>query len=237
VNQTATGPDRIAAELAADLNAGFAALFEAHQNVLFSTALRICGRWADAEDFTATAFLRAFRALSGYDRERIAALRTRPWLLTILLNAWRNQVRTAARQPREVLDAELPEPEAGGASVEAQAERHETSRELAALLDLLPDRQRVAVVLRHVADLPIAEVASVLGCPPDLPGVGLLTAAMALLVTPLAFGREQGWPAWTWTCLGASVVAFAGFTGFERRRAARGGDPVINWPGRPWPGS
>jgi len=62
----------------------------------------------------------------------------------------------------------------------------------------------------------------------DLPGVGLLTAAMALLVTPLAFGREQGWPAWTWACLGASVIAFTGFTGFERRRAARGGDPVIN---------
>jgi DNA-directed RNA polymerase specialized sigma24 family protein len=142
VNQTATGPDRIAAELAADLDAGFAALFEAHQHVLFSTALRICGGWADAEDLTATAFLRAFRALSGYDRERIAALRTRPWLLTILLNAWRNQVRTAARQPRVVLDAEPPEPEARGVSVEAQAER-------------------------HVADLPIAEVASVLGCPPS----------------------------------------------------------------------
>jgi len=138
VNQTATGPDRIAAELAADLDAGFAALFGAHRHVLFSTALRICGSWADAEDLTATAFLRAFRALSGYDRERIAA-----------------------RQPRVVLD-------------------------------LFPDRQRVAV---------------------DLPGVGLLTAAMALLVTPLAFGREQGWPAWTWACLGASVVAFAGFTG------------------------
>ena len=137
MNQTAPRPDRIAAELAADLDAGFAALFEAHQHVLFSTALRICGGWADAEDLTATAFLRAFRALSGYDRERIAALRTRPWLLTILLNAWRNQVRTAARQPRVVLDAELPEPVARGASVEAQAERHETSRELAALLDLL----------------------------------------------------------------------------------------------------
>ena len=62
----------------------------------------------------------------------------------------------------------------------------------------------------------------------DLPGVSLLTAAMALLVTPLAFGREQGWPAWTWACLAASVVAFAGFTAFERRLAARGGDPVIN---------
>jgi RNA polymerase sigma-70 factor (ECF subfamily) len=171
VNQT-TGPDRVAAELAADLDAGFATLFEAHRNVLFSTALRICGRWADAEDLTAAAFLRAYRALSGYERERIASMRTRPWLLTILLNAWRNQVRTAARRPREVLDAEPPEPEARGASAgaaasaEAQAERHETSRELAALLDQLPGRQRVAVVLRYVADLPIAEVASVLGCPP-----------------------------------------------------------------------
>ena len=63
-----------------------------------------------------------------------------------------------------MLDAELPEPEARGASVEAQAERHETSRELAALLDLLPDRRRITVVLRYVADLPIAEVTSVLGC-------------------------------------------------------------------------
>ena len=59
MDQTATGPDRIAVELAADLDAGFAALFEAHQNVLFSTALRICGRWADAEDLTAAAFLRS----------------------------------------------------------------------------------------------------------------------------------------------------------------------------------
>jgi len=64
--------------------------------------------------------------------------------------------------------------------------------------------------------------------PLDLPGVALLTVAMALLVTPLAFGREQGWPAWTWVSLGASLAAFAAFTGFERRLAARGGDPVIN---------
>ena len=64
--------------------------------------------------------------------------------------------------------------------------------------------------------------------PLDLPGVGLLTVAMALLVTPLAFGREQGWPAWTWVSLGASLAAFAAFTGFEGRLAARGGDPVIN---------
>jgi hypothetical protein len=73
-----------------------------------------------------------------------------------------------------------------------------------------------------VADLPIAEGGERARLPAgDLPGVGLLTAAMALLVTPLAFGREQGWPAWTWTCLGASVVAFAGFNRLRAAAAAR----------------
>src|SRR5207247_10938373 len=62
----------------------------------------------------------------------------------------------------------------------------------------------------------------------DPPRSSLVRAPMALLSTPLAFVREQGWPAWTWACLAASVVAFAGFTAFERRLAARGGDPVIN---------
>ena len=53
MDQTATGPDRIAAELAADLDAGFAAIFEAHQNVLFSTALRICPSCRNARRITA----------------------------------------------------------------------------------------------------------------------------------------------------------------------------------------
>src|ERR1700761_6550971 len=50
----------------------------------------------------------------------------------------------------------------------------------------------------------------------DLTGVGLLTAASALLIVPLIQGRELGWPAWTYLMLAASVVLLALFVVSER---------------------
>jgi MFS family permease len=61
----------------------------------------------------------------------------------------------------------------------------------------------------------------------DVAGAATLTAALALLVMPLALGRSQGWPAWTWLCLAASVPAIAGFVCLQRRTADRGGSPLI----------
>ncbi|TDC75510.1 RNA polymerase sigma factor [Actinomadura sp. 7K507] len=148
-----------------DLDAGFAELYEAYRGAVFSTALRLCGRWAEAEDLSAEAFLRAYRALCGYERERIAGLRPRAWLLTILTNVWRNSLRSAARRPAPGPIEDVPDPPDPGEGVEDAAARHETGRELAALLARLPDDQRAAVVLRHVTDLPVAEIAAVLGMP------------------------------------------------------------------------
>ncbi|MFF7334487.1 DHA2 family efflux MFS transporter permease subunit [Streptomyces sp. NPDC008150] len=51
----------------------------------------------------------------------------------------------------------------------------------------------------------------------DLTGVGLLTAASALLIVPLIQGRDLGWPAWTYAMMGASVVLLALFVASERR--------------------
>jgi EmrB/QacA subfamily drug resistance transporter len=51
----------------------------------------------------------------------------------------------------------------------------------------------------------------------DLTGVGLLTAASALLIVPLIQGRDLGWPAWTYAMAAASVVLFALFVVSERR--------------------
>jgi RNA polymerase sigma factor (sigma-70 family) len=155
----------VTARLAEDLDAGFVGLFDGYRHVVFSTALRLCGRWADAEDLTAEAFLRAYRALAGYDAERIAALRVRPWLLTILTNLWRNSARTAARHPSPSPLENAPDPADPREGADQIAERHETGRELAALLGELTEEQRLAVVLRHVADLPIADIATVLGSP------------------------------------------------------------------------
>lgn len=56
---------------------------------------------------------------------------------------------------------------------------------------------------------------------PRLDGVGmvLLTAASAMLIYPLIQGRELGWPTWIFGLLAGSVLVFAAFVAYERRRA------------------
>jgi hypothetical protein len=61
----------------------------------------------------------------------------------------------------------------------------------------------------------------------DLLGLVLLTAAVTLFAVPLVLGQELDWPAWSWVCLLASVVFFAGFVAYETRLAAGGGAPLI----------
>ncbi|WP_235031972.1 MFS transporter [Actinacidiphila yanglinensis] len=57
----------------------------------------------------------------------------------------------------------------------------------------------------------------------DLAGIGLLTAASALLIIPLIQGRDLGWPAWTYAMMAAAVVLLALFVVSERHSA----HPVI----------
>ncbi|WP_392670432.1 MFS transporter [Streptomyces sp. LN785] len=61
----------------------------------------------------------------------------------------------------------------------------------------------------------------------DLPGLVLLAAAVTLFTVPLVLGQELDWPSWSWICLLASVVFFAGFAAHETRLAGRGGAPLI----------
>ena len=64
--------------------------------------------------------------------------------------------------------------------------------------------------------------------PLDLTGAGLLAVAMLGFVVPLSFGRESGWPVWTWPSL--ALCAFAGslFVAPERRLDRLGGEPLLD---------
>ncbi|WNI20457.1 MFS transporter [Streptomyces sp. ITFR-16] len=61
----------------------------------------------------------------------------------------------------------------------------------------------------------------------DLVGAALVVAACALLVLPLNQGQEDGWPLWTWLCMGASAVGFCLFAVHQRRTAAAGREPLV----------
>ncbi|MBI2762662.1 MAG: RNA polymerase sigma factor [Chloroflexi bacterium] len=160
----------LAAGLATDLDLAFPTLVDAHARRLFTIANRYLGVPSDAEEVTQDALVRAYDALSSYDRDRIRALRLRPWLATITLNLARNRRRRIAdRRPATSIE---PLVKAGwqpmvtsNALPSAIAERREEERDLAiALLSLAP-RIREAVVLRHVDGMSVTETAVALGRP------------------------------------------------------------------------
>jgi RNA polymerase sigma-70 factor (ECF subfamily) len=150
--------------LSRDLDGAFADVVSDFEGAVYTTALRISGgRPGEAEDLAAETFLRAYAALRRYPALRIAELQLRPWLITICLNVWRNQARTASRRPPPAtLESDVT---STGESPEDRAERIEQTDRLAQVLLRLPAKQRIAVVLRHVVGLSYAEVAEVLACP------------------------------------------------------------------------
>jgi RNA polymerase sigma factor (sigma-70 family) len=160
----------LAQHLAEDVDAAFPALVAGHQDRLYTIALRLLGDRRDAEEVAQDALVRAFRAMHGYPRERVAALRLRPWLASIAVNLARNRRRRIDdRQPpsslEPMLDAGYDPPADGPGSPTLAADRRETQRELAVALLRLTPTVRSAIVLRHVDGLSVAEIAEALGRP------------------------------------------------------------------------
>jgi RNA polymerase sigma-70 factor (ECF subfamily) len=141
--------------LAIDLDKTFPIVVEAMGNQLFWGLRRICGNHQEAEDLTQETFIRAYRALDGYDADRIRAMSLRPWLWTIAMNLGRNHLRDRARRPTyvELNETGVPDPE----PVDGVVWDRRLSR--------LNQDQRAAVVLRHVVGLGIVEISEITGRP------------------------------------------------------------------------
>ncbi len=118
------------------------------------TVLRVCRAllgYHEAEDAWAETFLAALRTYPGLDREA----NVEAWLVTIAKHKAIDQHRAAARNPRPVAD--VPEdPGRDGLAIEELDE-------LRSALGTLSARQREAVAYHHLAGLPYADVASILG--------------------------------------------------------------------------
>ena len=163
---------------------------------------RLLGSRADAEDALQETVTAAWRGLAGF-QER-ASLRT--WLYRIATNRCLNMLRTASRRPPMQLqvDVEPPEPTRRGEVVwlepypdlllgdrvdqstdpEARYESREAiSLAFIAALQLLPPRQRAALILRDVLDFSTRDVAEMLAASED-------SIASALERARTTLGRE-----------------------------------------------
>ena len=150
------GIDPLAARLADGDPLAPRALAERHYVELYRYALSVLREERVAEDAVQDAFERAFAALGRYPEERLRAMRLRPWMYRITLNVARNRLRGSREVPVE---------EISSASVVVNDEGREGVMDVLAALGRLPERQRVAVTLRYLQDLPYAEISGITGWP------------------------------------------------------------------------
>jgi RNA polymerase sigma factor (sigma-70 family) len=107
----------------------------------------------EAEDCFQETFIAALRA---YPRLR-AGSNLRAWVLTIAHNKALDAHRGRARRPLPVA-----EPEPHGSAEDGSAQAYDEA--LWEAVRGLPERQRSAVVLRYVGDLPHRDIAAAIGC-------------------------------------------------------------------------
>ena len=155
-----TDLDRLTNRLAVDRDGAFPDLVTTLQDGVFSGVLQFTRNRQDAEDVTQETFARVYRALGGYDEDRIRELQLRPWVWTIALNLCRNRARTIKRHPETALvDDRLDHTTDTAEEAAANADLLVWRRRLAGLTG----PQRTAVVLHHVVGLPYTEIAESTG--------------------------------------------------------------------------
>ena len=144
----------------------FEALVLRHEKKVFAAAYRLSGSREDGEDLAQEAFIKAWRALSGYRGQ--ASFGT--WMMAILTNLWRDRLRKV-QVPQESLDEEIegeegpiqkqfPDKQPGP---EALTESGEAYRVLGDMLQELKAEYKEALVLRDVQGFSYEEVAAITG--------------------------------------------------------------------------
>ena len=111
----------------------------------------MCGSMAEAQDCVQEAFIRAWD-----HRAKLAPTNSHGWVRTVAyrlaVSRWRKAVR-AFRQPDRALEPVK------------DLEPDPTNLAIASALEQLPMQQRRAIVLHHLADLTVNQVAAEMGAP------------------------------------------------------------------------
>ena len=131
---------------------------------IFALAYRVLGREEDARDVCQETFLRAFRALKGFQGQA----KFSSWLYRIALNLCRDWIRRDRRTPMVTpLDADT-EPAGLTGPVETAEElavRRDLGRVITRAMTALSEEQRSAIVLKEYHGLTFREIADLQGCP------------------------------------------------------------------------
>ncbi len=139
----------------------FAVLVQRHHARVFAFVLRLTQDNSRAEDVLQETWLHVVRGAGSYQ----PTARFMTWVYTIARNACVDGVRRAALRATEPLDEEPVDAATAWSNPERGAGSAELRRLLEASVAHLPPEQREVFLLREVAGVPFAEIASITGVP------------------------------------------------------------------------
>jgi RNA polymerase sigma-70 factor (ECF subfamily) len=148
-------------------------LYRRYAPAIFRFCRRLLPAREDAEDATTEIFMKVRQKLGTYDASRPFTA----WLYKVSSNhCWDTLRRRRIRQDLETGDVDsLPLEHPDPSQLERLQAEH-TSKEVRSGLARLPDRARMALVLRYYADMSYEEIADTLGVRRAFVGVLLLRA-------------------------------------------------------------
>lgn len=142
--------------------AAFEQLMRRHERLVLATAMHLLGNLEDAQDASQEVFLRLYRNLG-----KVAGADGLPaWLYRVTVNVCHDlgRRRASARASAPMEEAlDLP---AGGIDPRENLAAAERRRALELSLRMLPEKERMALVLRDLEGMPTEEVARILGSSP-----------------------------------------------------------------------
>jgi RNA polymerase sigma-70 factor (ECF subfamily) len=150
---------------------------------VFGHAVRVLGDWAEAEDVAQDAMMRLWKVAPDWC---MGEAKVSTWLYRVTVNLCTDRLR----RKRGVGLDEVDEPLDPSPSVTDQLQSRERMDALQAGLQTLPERQRQAVILRHIEGLGNPEIAKILEISTE--AVESLTArGKRALAQALAPAREK----------------------------------------------
>jgi len=150
--------------LVADGNTtAFEKLVERHQALVAGTVARMLSSNSDVEDIAQQVFVRVWKSAGRY----VPRAKFTTWLLKITRNLVFNEMRRAKRHPRvpvqiEPEAEEMPLKDEATATPDATLLQAELHAAIEKAITLLPETQRMAIVLRRYEELSYEEIADVL---------------------------------------------------------------------------
>ncbi len=172
-------------EVKAGNHKAFAELVGRHQRSLLRLALRFCKDLDAAEDVVQESFVKAFQKIELFEGRSSF----KSWVYRIAINTAKNRLRSEKSDHLQMDQVQIP--------VAAEAESallHEAvKKRIQEEVELLPEKQKTALILRIFEDLSFKEIAHIMDCPYDTAKANYRHALMKLRESMQSESSLKAW--------------------------------------------